>query len=174
MPVSGGITYSWIKWTPGVLPTSHSSNSLVRHLEAKRAFLTTFGIHPLLTTLSQKHAVTFQTMTNSLPSRWKLQFSRHTSDTCPYASGHVPAGPLRPHITASLSLAAPPFSPRGHLCVCVEMCQGDDRGGNSFLQEDFFTVLQLYSPNLCTASLWVKSSTCFRNLYLDLLSLFGI
>lgn len=30
MPVSGGITYSWIKWTPGVLPTSHSSNSLVR------------------------------------------------------------------------------------------------------------------------------------------------
>ena len=141
-------------------------------LAAKHALLTTFGIHPLLTTLSQKQAVSKPRAT-LFPAGRELQFSRHTSDTYPHASEHVPAGPPRPHIIASLSLAAPPSSPGGHLCG-GGMCQGDDGGGNCFLQKDFFTVLQLYSPNLCIASLWVKSSTCFRNLYLDLLSLFGI
>lgn len=86
------------------------------------------------------------------PAGGEPNLQRHVSDTCPCASRRVPPGPQRSHIKASLSLAARlPSSSGGHLCV--ETCQGDDRGGNSFLQRDFFTILQLCSSNPFIASL---------------------
>lgn len=76
--------------------------------------LPTSGIHSLPFTLSQKRAVTSQNTSNSFSlcyhkdgEPWLL---RNVSDTCPCAFRHVPPGPQRSHIKASLSLTTLPSS----------------------------------------------------------------
>lgn len=171
---SGGITHSWIERPPGVLPTSHCGNSFLRRRDScSQACTPNYLWDSPTADHSLPEAGSFQTTSNSLPSRWRAAVLkahiRHLS-TCFWTRACRTSEAT--HHSFPLS-GGTPFLAWG-APVWGGMCQGDDGGGNCFLQKDFFTVLQLYSPNLCIASLWVKSSTCFRNLYLDLLSLFGI
>lgn len=151
-------------------PPHTTCNSLVRWRAScsQRAFPNYLWDLPAVHSLPEAR-VTFQTMTNSLPSRWAA-VSRHTSDTCPMLLDTCQDSEAT---HPSLLSGRHAFLASGAPVAGSGNVPGRWQGSLSFLQEDFFTVLQLYSPNLCIASLWVKS-TCFRNLYLDLLSLFGI